>query len=95
RASGGSITIQVHRDAGNAGGVTVNYATSNGTAVAGVDYVATSGTLTFGAGVNDKTFTISLINNGGGNRTVTLTLNNPGGGAVLGSPSTAVLTIQP
>jgi len=45
--------------------------------------------------VNTQTFTIPLINNGGGNRTVTLTLSNPGGGAGLGSPSTAVLTIQP
>ena len=30
--------------------VTVDYATSNGTATAGSDYTATSGTLTFSAG---------------------------------------------
>ena len=75
--------------------MTVNYATSNGTAAAGVDYVATSGTLGFAPGVNRQHFTIKLIKNGGGNRTVTLTLSNPDGGAGLGSPSVAVLTIQP
>ena len=33
----------------------VNYATANGTAVAGSDYTATSGTLTFAAGVTSQT----------------------------------------
>ena len=75
--------------------MTVDYATSDGTAGAGADYVATSGTVGFGPGVNRRAFTIKLINNGGGNRTVTLTLSNPDGGASLGSPSAAVLTIQP
>ena len=32
--------------------VTVDYATSNGTATAGADYTATSGTLTISAGAN-------------------------------------------
>ena len=35
--------------------VTVDYATSNGTATAGTDYTATSGTLTFAAGDTRKT----------------------------------------
>jgi hypothetical protein len=40
--------------------VTVNYATRDGSAVAGSDYVAKSGTLTFAAGETRKTFTVSI-----------------------------------
>jgi len=73
----------------------VNYATSDGTAVAGTDYVGTNGTLTFGAGETTKTFTIGITNDTivNGNRTVTLSLSAPGGGARLGTPATAMLTI--
>ena len=42
--------------------VTVNFATANGTATAGSDYVATSGTLTFNPG--DTTKTITVVING-------------------------------
>ena len=43
-----NVAITVLRTGGVASGVTVHYATANGTAVAGTDYVATSGTLNFG-----------------------------------------------
>ena len=46
----GSVTISVARIDGATGTVTVDYATSNGTASAGSDYAATSGTLTFNQG---------------------------------------------
>jgi Calx-beta domain len=92
--SAGTAKITVMRSGGSGGRVTVDYATSDGTAVAGVDYVATAGTLGFAPGVNGQTFAIPLINSGGSNRIVNLTLSNPGGGAVLVSPSTAVLTLQ-
>ncbi|ADI29102.1 retention module-containing protein [Methylotenera versatilis] len=43
--------------------VTVNYATSNGTATTGnSDYTATSGTLTFAPGETTKTITVTVIN---------------------------------
>ena len=42
--------------------VTVNFATADGTAVAGVDYAATSGTLTFAPGETSKTITVALLN---------------------------------
>jgi hypothetical protein len=41
--------------------VTVDFATEDGTAVAGVDYVAASGTLTFAPGETSKTITIDVL----------------------------------
>ena len=40
--------------------VTVKYATQNGSAVAGSDYVATAGSLTFAIGQTTKTFTVAI-----------------------------------
>jgi hypothetical protein len=91
----GVATITVTRTNGTVGGTTVNYATSNGTASAGVDYVAASGTLTFAAGETSKTFTVTILDDTliEGNETVNLTLSSPSVGGVLGSPSTATLVI--
>ncbi|MCL4869690.1 MAG: carbohydrate-binding protein [Anaerolineae bacterium] len=75
--------------------VSVNYATSNGTAIAGADYTATSGTLTIPAGQNSGTFSIPIINNtiaGPPFKTVNLALSNPVNGQ-LGVQTTAVLNI--
>ncbi|HND54650.1 MAG TPA: Calx-beta domain-containing protein, partial [Pirellulaceae bacterium] len=41
--------------------VTVDYATSNGTATAGVDYSSASGKLTFAVGETVKTITLTII----------------------------------
>ena len=46
-------SIDVHRSGNSAVAVSVNYATSNGSAIAGQDYTAVSGTLTFAPGQND------------------------------------------
>ena len=91
----GKAAIKVTRSGGSASGVTVNYSTSDGTAIAGSDYAATSGTLTFGAGVTSKTFAIPIVKDtlDESDETVNLTLSNPTGGATLGTPDTAVLTI--
>src|SRR5262249_39545969 len=40
--------------------VTVDYATSDGTAIAGADYVAKTGTLSFAAGETSKTITVQV-----------------------------------
>jgi hypothetical protein len=92
----GSVAITVNRVDGATGIVTVDYATSNGTATAGSDYTATSGTLTFNQGETAKTFSIPITRDSIFEvpETVSLTLNNPTGSAVLGTTPTAVLTIN-
>ena len=91
-----TATITVTLTGTNVGTATVIYATSNGTAQAGTDYQAASGSLTWVNGdTTAKTFTIPILDNAqaNANKTVNLTLSSPAGGAVLGSQTTAVLTI--
>jgi hypothetical protein len=91
----GSITVDVERDTPGIA-VSINYATSGGTAVPGVRYTPVSGTLNFPAGATDESFTIPLNDDMilEGDQTVGLALSDPTNGATLGSPSTAILTIQ-
>ena len=55
-----AFNFTVTLSAASATAVTVNYATSNATATAGSDYVATSGTLTFAPGVVTQTVTVTV-----------------------------------
>jgi hypothetical protein len=93
----GSATISVTRAGGVSGTVTVDYKTGDGTAIAGQDYTAVAGKLTFNSGVDTlRTFTVPILANSTmQSKTVNLTLENPTEGAVLGNPSSAVLTIKP
>lgn len=95
---GGSTTITVQRTNGDDGPVSVHYATSNGTATAGSDYTAASGTLSWADGDDSpKTFTVAVTNDSSDepNETVNLTLSSPTGGAALHPQRrTATLTIQ-
>ena len=89
-----SITFTVTLDEAASGSVTVDYATSDGTAEAGDDYTATSGTLTFNAGTTSKTISVSIENDveNESDETFTVTLSNASG-ADLGT-STATGTIR-
>jgi hypothetical protein len=93
--SAGAATITVIRTGGSDGPVTVNYAASNGTATAGQDYTATSGTLVFLHGETTKTFSVPILEDAvlEGDETLSLALSNPTNGATLAGPSAAVLTI--
>lgn len=93
---GSTAVIQVVRRGGAAAGVTVQYGTSNGTATAGSDYSARSGTLSFAAGVTVRTFGIPILTDGTQDpgETVILSLTSPGGGAALGAQATAQVLIQ-
>src|SRR5262249_17460063 len=53
-----AYTFTVSLSAASTSTVTVNYATANGTASAGSDYLATSGTLTFAPGQTQQTITV-------------------------------------
>ncbi|HEY0050077.1 MAG TPA: Calx-beta domain-containing protein [Pyrinomonadaceae bacterium] len=93
--SGASAVVNVTRTV-STGAASVNYATSNGTALAGQDYTARSGVLYFADGETTKSFSIPIINDAADepNETVNLTLSNPVGGSILVKPFTAVLTID-
>jgi uncharacterized delta-60 repeat protein len=91
----GYALIPVVRPGGTVGTVTVDYGTFNGTALAGTNYVATSGTLTFTNGQIGQTIRVPVIDTGASNglTTVTLVLTNAQPAYALGSPSNAVLNI--
>lgn len=93
--SGTTATIAVTRAGGNDGAASVDFTTSDGTAMAGSDYTAASGTLNWADGeAGDKTFTIPIINDGidENNETVDLGLSNFAT-AAAGPQDTATLTI--
>jgi len=63
--------------------VTVNFATANGTAVAGADYQATSGTLTFAPGQTTKTVSVPVMGDRVGEFDKNFVVNLSGGTAIL------------
>ncbi|MGV3697849.1 T9SS type A sorting domain-containing protein [Flavobacterium sp.] len=88
-------TFAVNRSGGSTGTVSVDYATSDGTAIAGTDYNATSGTLTWADGdMAPKMISITTLadfvqDNG---ETINITLSNPVGTTFVG-PSSGVVTV--
>jgi len=94
--SAGSVTLTVNRSGGSSGAVAANYATSNGTAVAGTNYTAQSGTLSWAAGdASAKTIVVQLSSTAfSGTLTFDVTLSAPADGATLGTPATATVSIS-
>jgi uncharacterized delta-60 repeat protein len=92
---GTNAVITVNRVNGFTGIVAVDFATSDGTAKAGVKYVKTATRLAFADGETSKTVLIPIIDETAveGDQSVILTLSNVSGGATLGSPSTVALSI--
>ena len=90
----GSFQVTVTRTGGTAGTATVGYSTVDGTATAGQDYAATSGTLVFQPGETSKTITIPILEDNltENPETLIVGLGNPTG-ATLASPSHTQLTI--
>jgi hypothetical protein len=86
--SSGQVTVTVERSGPATPAASVNYNVQDGSAHAGTDYKATSGTLTFAAGQTSGTFTVPLISTDSfsGTRSANLVLSNPQG-ATLGYPS--------
>jgi uncharacterized delta-60 repeat protein len=78
--SSGHLDFVVKRTSGSKGAVTVQYATSNGTATNGVDYSGATNTLSWVDGdVSPRTISIPLINNQivGANKQFFAKLSNP------------------
>lgn len=90
----GTLTFTVTKSGSTTQTTTVNYATADGTALAGQDYTATSGTLTFAAGDTSKTVTVQISNDAVFELSETLNLNlsNPTNARI--SDSTGVGTIK-
>jgi hypothetical protein len=90
----GSVEIPVVLDEAVDDTVTVDYATSPGTATPGEDYVETSGTLTFDLNDTEESFSVEILSDSiaDGDDTVMLTLSNSSG-ASIGPISPAMLTI--
>lgn len=91
----GTASITVKRVGGSDGQVSVQYASANGTAIAGQDYAIASGTVTLASGVSTATFSVLVIDDEvyESGETINLTLSNPAGGATLAPLTSATLTI--
>ena len=78
-SEGDAVEFTVSLSAASSQQVTVQYATSGGTAASGTDFTAASGTLTFVANETSKTVSVSTTNDSldEENETFTLTLSSP------------------
>ncbi|HEY5109556.1 MAG TPA: Calx-beta domain-containing protein, partial [Acidimicrobiales bacterium] len=76
---------------------TVNFATSDGTALAGTDYTATSGTLTFPAGTTSKSITVTILARptAGPTKNFTVTLSSPANATIATSSSSVSISNAP
>ena len=100
---GTTATVTAKRVGGGLGAISVDYATSDGSAAggaacgAGVDYVNTSGTLNWAdSDSTTKSFTVQLCPDSlfaESTETVNLTLSNPAGTSITG-PNPALLNIE-
>ncbi|WP_321528486.1 Calx-beta domain-containing protein [Sedimenticola selenatireducens] len=86
-----TLNVTVTRSGGSAGAVSVDYATSDGTAIAGQDYQATSGTLDFADGETSQSFSVVVLDDAlyEGDESFSISLSNPQGGATLGALQSA------
>ncbi len=82
-----TLTLTATLSAASSQTVTVNYATANGTAIAGTDYTAASGTLTFAPGQTTQSIAIAVLKATAyeADRTFTVTLSSPSSNATIGT----------
>ena len=93
---GGNVVFTVSISAASGSEVTVDYATSDGTATAGQDYTGTTGTLTFAANsVASQTISVPVTDDAVDEEeeeTFTLTLSNAQGASLSGGGETLTAT---
>jgi hypothetical protein len=93
----GSVSISVTRTSSTNIAASVTYFTSDGSAVAGIDYTSTMNTLNFAVNENStKSFSVPIINTGGlgAPRIFFVNLTAPSNGAFLGLSQAAVSIMQ-
>ena len=95
-AAGAVMEFAVTMSRASTSTVTVDYATSDGTATAGADYTASSGTLSFAPGETSKTVSVPVLDDAhdDGGETFALTLSNVSGGNAWLEDASATGTIE-
>jgi hypothetical protein len=96
---GGDETFTVTLSKASTNQVTVNYTTKDGTALAGTDYTATSGTLTFTAGTTSQTVTVHTLNDNltnESNESFTVALSSPANAKIgTGTGTGTIVPVAP
>jgi hypothetical protein len=82
-----SFTFTVSLTAAYDQDVTVNFATVDGTAIAGLDYVATSGTLAFARGETTKTITVDVLDTTAADKSFAIHLTGVSTNALIANES--------
>jgi chitinase len=89
-----NLAFTVNLSTASTTAVSVNYATSNGTATAGQDYTAASGTVTFAPGVLSQQVNVAIAGDTTvePSETLTVTLSNPTGATLATATATGTIT---
>jgi hypothetical protein len=92
----GTLALTVLRKGSTAGAASVAYATRNGTALAGSDFTATSGTLSFDPGQVSNTVHVTLSNDAAAesNEVFYVDLSAPSAGFAVGIKGKAAILVQ-
>jgi len=90
-----AATMALVRSGSTNASVTVDFTTTDETAIAGEDYTAKSGPITFAAGQTEESVSVPVRSDAPrkAKKTVRLSLSNPTDGATLGARSTAQLLL--
>ena len=94
--AGGSALLYVQRYGSTTSTTTVKYGTTNGTALAGVNYQAASGTVTFFPGEVQKPINVTLLKDPAvtGDLTFNIGLTQPSSGTMLVAPAVTTVLVQ-
>ena len=89
----GQLTVAVTRNF--SGAASVAYKTVDGTAISGVEYVATSGTLSFGPSDVQEIITVPILvqDNAPASSNFSIQLLNPSPGPTVGTPGSILVTV--
>ena len=93
-SEGGTLAFAVTLAPAAPGAVSVDWATSDGTAKAGLDYTAASGTLVFASGETSKTVRVAVLadEEAEGAETMGLTLSNASGAGLADAAATGTVS---